>query len=173
MAFDVYLQLTGGNTVTGESTDAAHTNWIKISSFSFGVSNPSTVSSGTTGLSAGQPSLSSFSITKDTDNASVNLFAACCEGLHFTKMTVHVCTQSGSSSTAQNVMCLYEFTNVLVDGIQWSATSGTSDRPIESVSFGFGSVQVTYTPITAQGAAGTKVGPAAWSVTKNTATNGG
>lgn len=173
MAFDVYLQLTGANNVQGESTDKAHPNWIKISSFSFGANNPCTVSSGTTGLSAGQPSLSSFSVTKDTDTASVLLFQACCEGLHFTNMTVQVCTQSGSSATAQNVLCLYEFTNVLVEAVQWSATSGTSDRPIESVSFGFGSVQVTYTPITAQGAAGTKVGPAAWSVTQNTAANQG
>lgn len=162
MAFDVYLQL---DTIKGESTDDKHKEWIKLSSFSFGASNPASVDSGKTAMSSGQPTLSNFMITKETDIASTHLFNACCLGKYLKNMKVEVCTQSGD----KNVICCYEFNEVLVAGVQWSGAGGTSDRPGESVSFAFGSVQVTYYPIAADGKAGTKQGPMAWSVTQNKA----
>jgi len=50
MAFDTYLKI---DTVDGEATQANHAGWIEIYSFSWGASNPTTIGSGATGLSAG------------------------------------------------------------------------------------------------------------------------
>lgn len=80
-------------------------------------------------------------------------------------MKIEVCTQSGK----KNAFCVFEFNDVDVDGIQWSATGSTSDRPVESVSFAFGSVQTTYFTLKTDGTQGTKVGPVAWSITQNLA----
>ncbi|CAG9321452.1 unnamed protein product [Blepharisma stoltei] len=159
MAFDIFLLL---DTIKGESTDDNHRDWIKLSSFSFGASNPASVGSGDSPIS-GQPTLSNFMVTKETDVASVNLFGACTQGKELKSMKVEVCTQSGNKIP----IVVYEFKQVIVAGIQWSGAGGTSDRPGESVSFAFGSVQVSYTPINPNETAGTKIGPIAWNVLKN------
>ena len=38
----------------------------------------------------------------------------------------------------------YDFTDVMVESIQWSGSSGGDDTPTESVSFAFAKVKVTY-----------------------------
>lgn len=165
MAFDVYLQLKG---VDGECTDVGHEKWLEISSFSFGMSNPSQVGSATGGLAAGKVSISSFRVTKVTDAASVKLASACAQGQHFDSMQVDIClTANSSTGAARHVLLTYQFTDVMIDSIQWSAASGTSDRPGESISIGFAKATWTYTPIGIDNKSGTKVGPEGWDVTKN------
>jgi type VI secretion system secreted protein Hcp len=80
MAFDTFLDLAG---VEGESTAKGFENKIEIYSFSWGASNPTTVGSGATGLSASKVSISSFNIMKKTEKSSPTLLAACCNGKHF------------------------------------------------------------------------------------------
>jgi type VI secretion system secreted protein Hcp len=49
----------------------------------------------------------------------------------------------------------YDFEEVFVDSVQWSGSSGGDDTPMESVSFAFSRVEMTYSP---QAPDGTKVG---------------
>ena len=72
MAFDTFLELTG---IEGEATAKDMAKKIEIYSFSWGASNPTTVGSGGTGLSAGKVSVSSFNIMKKTEKSSATLFA--------------------------------------------------------------------------------------------------
>jgi type VI secretion system secreted protein Hcp len=164
VAFDTFLKLDG---LDGESTRAGFTKQIEIYSFSFGASNPTTVSSGTTGMAAGKVSVSSFNIMKKTDATSAPLFQKCCIGDHFATANV-TCNKASGDKTTPLSFLKYDFTEVYVESIQWSGSSGGDDTPTESVSFAFASVKITYTPQTAKGTAGTAV-IASWDQTTVTA----
>jgi len=164
MAFDCYLQIKGDGAPAGESTDKEHPQWIELESFTFGASNPSDISSGRPGSGSGKVSISSFGVTKKTDNASPDLFLACCKGAHFDTATI-VARKAGGG---QNVYLQYDFTEVYVDAFHWDASAQKDDRPGESASFSFATVKVTYTPQSAsKGGKGTP-NVKGWDLTKNT-----
>ena len=164
MAFDTFLKVEG---VDGESTRAGFEKWIEIYSFSWGASNPITIGTGTTGVSAGKVSISSFNIMKKTDAASPVLFQHCCAGKHFP--TAHVTLNKSTGDEKKPLDYLtYEFTEVFVESIQWSGSAGGDDTPTESVSFAFGGVKINYTPQAATGAPGTPI-RGSWSLVKATA----
>jgi len=160
MAFDAFLDLKG---VTGEATAAGFEGKMEIYSFSWGASNPTTVGSGSSGLSGGKVSVSSFNVMKKSETASATLFGACCTGQHFDTATLSMRKAGGDSG--QKVFLTYEFTDVMVESIQWSGSSGGDDTPTESVSFAFGKCKITYYSQDAKGAV-KKVSEASWDLTK-------
>src|SRR5262249_44801512 len=167
MAFDSFMYVTGGSVpAEGETTDkdfSAKKAW-EILSFSFGASNPTTVGSGSGGSGGGKVSISSFNIMKKTDNASPSLFKSCCMGSFY---DTGVVTLRKAGGKAPLVYLVYTFTEVYVDNIQWSGSSGGDDAPAESVSFSFATVKVEYWPQTKDGKAGT-LKDASWNLTTNT-----
>jgi type VI secretion system secreted protein Hcp len=168
MAFDTYLIIGDGTKVTGETTATGlspATGWIEIFSFSWGASNPTTVSSGSSGLAAGKVSISSFNIMKKTEASSAPLFQACCAGQHFPTAQV-VMRKATGTDAEQQIFLQYDFTDVMVESIQWSGSSGGDDTPTESVSFAFAAVKIQYFK---QGEADGKMavaGQAQWDLTK-------
>ena len=140
MAFDTFIKIEG---VEGESTAKGFEKQIEIYSFSWGASNPTTVGSAKDGLSAGKVSLSSFNIMKKTEKSSSKLFQACCGGDHFTSALVTM-RKAGGTEKGQQIFLTYVFTDVMVESIQWSGSSGGDDSPTESVSFAFGKVTIEY-----------------------------
>jgi len=162
MAFDTYISI---DTVDGEATQAKHEKWIEIYSFSWGASNPTTVSSGTSGLAGGKVSVSSFNCMKKTETSSAPLFAACCAGQHYETATVEMSKATGTSGQ-QQVFLKYEFSDVMVESIQWSGSTGGDDTPTESVSFAFAKVAVTYSKQDEQTGAMSPAGNASWDLTK-------
>jgi type VI secretion system secreted protein Hcp len=168
MAFNAFLQI---NTppVVGESTQANFIGWIEIYSFSWGASNPTTVSSGQAGLSAGKVSISSFNLMKKADKSSVPLFAACTTGQHYGGAVVNLLKATGTSGM-QQIFWTYTFTDVMVESIQWSGSSGGDDTPTESVSLAFGKVQIDYFMQDTATGAMTNSGTASWSLTTTSST---
>jgi len=170
MAFDTYMMINDGTDVKGEATvtgltDPAATGWIEIYSFSWGASNPTTVGTGSTGLAAGRVSISSFNIMKKTEISSAKLFSACCAGQHYPAAKV-VCRKATGTSGGQQIFLEYDFTDVMVESVQWSGSSGGDDTPSESVSFAFAAVSITYkVQAEAQGTLGTG-SSASWDLTK-------
>ncbi len=164
MAFDTYLSIQSPN-VPGEATQANHAAWIEIYSFSWGASNPTTVGSGSTGLAAGKVSVSSFNCMKKTETSSAPLFAACCAGQHYATATVEMSKATGTSGQ-QQVFLKYDFTDVMVESIQWSGSTGGDDTPTESVSFAFGKVAITYSKQDEASGAMSPAGNASWDLTK-------
>ena len=172
MSFDTFMAFkTGGKPeIKGETTDAtigtAMTGLntpFEIYSFSWGASNPVTIGSGTTGTGGGKVSISSFNIMKKSDSASPVLFTACASGSHQAAASV-VMRKAGGTQVA---FLRYDFTEVFVESIQWSGSSGGDDTPTESVSFAFKSVTIHYFPQKVDGTQGTMI-PASWDVTLNT-----
>jgi type VI secretion system secreted protein Hcp len=158
MAFDAFLKIDG---VNGEATRKGFEKQMEILSFSWGASNPSTIGAGGGGGGGGKVSVSSFNIMKKSDAASPILFQACCKGDHFPSAIVTLNKAAGSAALD---FIKYEFDEVYVDSVQWSGSSGGDDTPMESVSFSFGKVSITYTP---QNKDGSKGSPAvgAWDLT--------
>lgn len=161
MAYDAFLKIEG---VDGESTRDKHEGEIEILSFSWGVSNPTTIGTGS-GAGAGRASLTSFNVMKKSDKASPKLFQHCAQGKHFPKATV-VFRAAGGENSLEYLK--YEFEEVFVESVQWSGSSGGDDRPTESLSLAFGKVEVTYTPQTAAGDPGAPV-VASWDQRTRTA----
>jgi type VI secretion system secreted protein Hcp len=166
MAFDTYLQISSP-TVAGEATATGYEGWIEIYSFSWGASNPTTVSSGSAGLSAGKVSVSSFNVMKKTETSSPSLFAACCAGQHYGQAEVDMRKATGTSGQ-QQVFLKYTFTDVMVESVQWSGSSGGDDTPTESVSFAFGKVAIEYFKQDTATGAMASAGTASWDSTKVT-----
>jgi len=146
MAFDTYMQIDGGTDVVGEATATftpALPGAFEVFSFSWGASNPTTVGTTGAGLSAGKVSVSSFNIMKKSDKSSAKLFGACCVGQHYKKAQV-ICRKAAGTAGKQGIFLQYDFSDVMVESIQWSGSSGGDDTPTESVSFAFGIVNITY-----------------------------
>ncbi len=126
--------------VTGEATSANFTGWIRVDSFSIGASNPVSANAGSSGLSGGTPTLSSFNVAKSTDQSSCDLFKGLTKGTHFDTANV-CCLKSGSDA---QVYMQFDFTDVMCESIQWAGSGGSGGTASESASFAYAQVQVTY-----------------------------
>ncbi len=149
MAWDAFLTVDG---VQGESRRKGHEGEIELLSFSFGASNPSSIGIGGGG-GVGKVSLSAFNLMKYTDASSAELFKQCCSGKHFPTAKVILYKAGGEGGPLDYL--IYEFEEVYVSDIQWSGSEGGDGIPVESVSFNFGKVVVTYNQ---QSESGAKVG---------------
>jgi len=161
MAFDTFLDL--GTKIEGESTAEGMLKKIEIYSFSWGASNPTTIGSGSSGVSAGKVSVSSFNFMKKTDKASAVMFQHCCQGAHIDKVIVTLRKATGEAG--QKAFLVYTFETCMVESIQWSGSSGGDDTPTESVSLAFGKVKIEYFKQDAKGAMAA-AGQGSWDLTK-------
>jgi type VI secretion system secreted protein Hcp len=164
MAFNAHLKITSPD-LKGEATQKDYEGQIEIYSFSWGASNPTTVSSGQAGLSAGKVSISSFNVMKNADASSAALFAAACAGQHFGGALVTLLKATGTSGE-QAPFWTYTFTDVMVESVQWSGSAGGSDVPTESVSFAFAKVAIEYFKQDDATGAMASAGSASWDLTK-------
>jgi len=167
MAYDAFMYFKGANAdgLKGETTDKVYSakKAYEIFSFSWGASNPTSVGSSGGGMGAGKVSISSFNIMKKSDAASPGLFLACCNGEHIG--SAHVVLRKAGKDPVEYIT--YDFTEVMVESIQWSGSAGGDDTPTESVSFAFGKFDGKYTPQDTAGKKGTPL-PFSWDLIKNT-----
>jgi type VI secretion system secreted protein Hcp len=162
MAFDTYILIKTPD-VAGEATAAGlPAGQMEIYSFSWGASNPTTVGSGSQGLSGGKVSVSSFNFMKKSEKASATLFSACCTGQHYGSALVTMRKAGGTGG--QQTFLTYEFTDCMVESIQWSGSSGGDDSPTESVSMAFAKCKITYFGQKPDGSVG-KLSEASWDLT--------
>jgi type VI secretion system secreted protein Hcp len=143
MAYDAYLYFEGGTpAVEGETADHTYAakKAISIYSFSWGISNPTTVGHGG-GMSAGKASISSLNIMKRVDTASAALCLLCASGGHLPKAYL-VLRKAGGNTQLEYLK--YTLEEVYVESVQFSGSSGGDDYPTESVSLAFGKITMEY-----------------------------
>ena len=150
---DYYLKLDG---IDGEVVDRGHEKEMRISSWSLGASNPTSVGSG--GMSAGKVNFQDLSVMKSIDKATPMLFLACASGKHIPKATLFVVRPSASRPTTYMT---YTFTDIMVTSCKQSA-----DPLMEEISFSYGKIEMSYTPMTNDGTSGTPI-VAGWDLGKN------
>lgn len=160
MAFDTFLKIDG---IPGESTDDKHKDWIEISSFSHGLSQPaSAVVSSAGGGSAERLNHADFTVTKLLDKASPKIYEFCCTGKHIKEVTIEMCRAGGDKMKYMEI----KLQEAIISNVSSSGSSG-SDFPNESVSFNYGKINWTYTQQKrADGTPGGNV-PAGWDLIAN------
>ena len=134
MAVDFFLKLS--NSINGESADEKHKDEITVMSFSWGASQTTSVS-GSGGSGAGKASLADLSIMKNYDWASSLLYQALLKGTHITS-GVLTAVKSGADGSPFMTITLGE---LFVTSIQ---ISGSSEVPMESVSFSYNTIKTQY-----------------------------
>jgi type VI secretion system secreted protein Hcp len=167
---DYFLKLDG---VPGESQDKTHKDEIAVLHWSIGAAQPSVASSGGTGGGAGKVKFQDFHITKLVDKASPKLMVACASGQHFTNLLFTARRAGGTQADywtmkLQNVLVSSYETNSGFDGSSGGAVA-SGDKygmPVESVSFNFGKIDITYNTQNPDGTKGAAVA-AGWNLAQN------
>jgi type VI secretion system secreted protein Hcp len=137
MAVNAYLII---DSIPGPST--SKTNAIDILSFSFGASNTAVIGAGSSGgeARAGRADLSNVSVMKVLDKTSPLLFDNCVTGDYLKKVDIIYDKPMGAD---QQDYFKIHMEDALITSIQ---LSGSSENPVESVSFAFSKVKVSYNP---------------------------
>jgi type VI secretion system secreted protein Hcp len=140
MAFDAFLYI---KTIPGESSDAAHANWIEVLSFNHGVAQAASGSpSDRGGRSAERCNHQDFSIVHALDKASAPIALACCNGEHIAEVSVELCRAAGDKLPYMK----WKMEDVLITSVSpGGASRGGETVPMESVTFNYGKITWTYT----------------------------
>jgi type VI secretion system secreted protein Hcp len=153
-AYDMYLSITG---VSGEATNSL----IAINSFQWGVGVA--VSSPTGGTrSISKPSFSELTVTKVLDSASPSLIYFCASGSMRSSVVLTV-----KNPVTGHALQTITMGNVYISGV--SSSSG-GDRPSESLSLNYETIQWVYQQLDSNGnPVGTPI-THSWNVATNTGT---
>jgi type VI secretion system secreted protein Hcp len=161
MAGDMFLKI---QTIDGESTDAAHKDWIEISSFSWGLTQKTSGSGSSGGArSAERADHSDFNVMKTMDKATPKIALALLKGEHIPEVIVSLHRAVGDKQKYME----YKMSDVMISSYQESGASGASALPMESLSFNYGKIECIYTCTdhkTGKPAGDVK---STWDVTKN------
>jgi type VI secretion system secreted protein Hcp len=146
MASEILLEITG---IKGESNAEGKADWIDISSWSWGISNPVTIAT-TKGASGGKASVSGINLMKATDVSSAGIQKALLQGTHIPDVKLHLLKQTGSANP--EVYLELDMKDCYIESFQVSGSDGSNGAIMESVSIAFKSYSYTYST---QGSDGT------------------
>jgi type VI secretion system secreted protein Hcp len=137
MAVNAYLVIDGRPGPSTSKKDA-----IDILSFSFGASQTAVIGQGSSGGEArsGRANVSDVTIMKVLDKTSPLLFDDCVTGNYLEKVDIIYDKPMGDS---QEDYFKIHMEDALITSIQ---LSGSSENPVESISFAFSKVKVSYNP---------------------------
>ena len=142
MTVDLFLKLDG---IKGESHDEKHKDTIDVLSWSWGLSNASSLHGGGGG-GAGKVSFQDISFTKNVDKSSNALMMSCATGAHIKQADLTVRKAGGKQLEYIKI----KFEDVLVSSVHGGANSG-GDGFSEQVSLSFAKVSFEYAPQKADG----------------------
>ena len=138
---DYFLKLDG---IDGESSDEKHKGEILIESFSWGLSNPTTIGSAGGGAGAGKVVFQDLHFVASYSKASPKLMLACATGEHI-KTAVLTARKAGKG---QQEYLRYELSDLLVSSFQ---TGGSGHVPRDQVSLNFSKIVMEHTTQSADG----------------------
>ena len=149
MAVDAFIWFKNasvGSTPEGDTTDAffSKEKAFEIKDFSFGVENPTTIGSATSGAGAGKVKFNEFTIKRTTDKSSPLLFKNCCVGAHYGSVIIAMRKAGGDPATAAKEYLRFRFDTVFTTKIDWSGPG--DEGPEESITFAYGKLGIMFTP---------------------------
>jgi type VI secretion system secreted protein Hcp len=135
----VFVQIPS---ITGGATEKNHTGWIQVDSLQFGVGRSLNNPLGhATSREAGQPTVSEIHVTKQMDNASIELFGWSVASFNTKVIKIDVT----STGRTDKPFASYQLDNAVISG--YSVSAGGNSQPTESISFNFTKIQETYLTI--------------------------
>lgn len=145
MAQDIFLKIDG---IDGESPDASHKNEIEVASWSWRVSQQSSMHAGSGG-GAGKATVEDLTFDHSVDRASPNLMKYCLTGKHIDQAVLTVRKAGGNPLEYLKIT----MSDVLVTHV--SPAGSNSDNGIrEQVRLSFAKVKQEYVVQNAQGGSG-------------------
>ena len=148
MAVDMFLKLEG---IPGESRDSKHKDEIEIESFSWGLSQSGSLATGGGG-GAGKASFQDLHFTTPVSRASPKLFFACASGQHVPEATLTV-RKAGQVPVE---FLVYKLSDVVISSYQEAGAAAGDGLPMDSFSFNFAKIEVSYKEQNADGSLGTE-----------------
>ncbi len=159
MAFDAFLIFknpgAGAKAIEGETRDKdmSKEKAFEIDEFDFGCENTLNIGSKSGGAGSGKVTFKEFTVGKQTDNGSANLFLACCNGGHYGDVEL-ILRKAGGDASASGIPYLkFSFKLVAVKDITWSGSDG-DEACKETVIFEYGAIKVEYFPQKPDGSVG-------------------
>lgn len=138
MAVDIFLKIDG---IDGESKEAAHRDWIEVSSWNWGVQQVTTPRDG---AGAGKVSVQDLTITKSLDKASPALMQSCATGRRMKEVTLDLTRQKNDRQTYFTV----KLSDVLVSSYKaGSAADRPDNQPREEITLSFIKIEMIYNEI--------------------------
>jgi type VI secretion system secreted protein Hcp len=131
----IYMKIEG---IDGEVLDQLHPASIDIESFSWGMTQSTTTSTG--GAGAGKVSFQDIHFTKVVDKSSPLLMMKCANGQHIPRVQLFL-----RKAGAEKPLEYYQITleDCLISSFNVGGSSG-GDRPTESLSLNFTKIIVSY-----------------------------
>lgn len=160
MAQDIFLKING---IDGESEDATHKDEIEVLSWSWAVSQQSSMHAGSGG-GAGRATVEDLTFEHLIDRATPNLTQYCLTGKHIDEARLVVRKAGG------NPLEYIKFTmsDVIVTSVAPSGVSSSQQRPHEAVRLSFARLKQEYVVQNAQGGSGGAI-TATFDIKKNVA----
>jgi len=141
MASDIFAKI---GDIKGESMDSKHKDEIEVLSFSWGVTNSGSMSSGSGG-GEGKSTFHDLSFTHKIDKASPILMQACATGVHVKEATI----THRKAGKGQQEFLVVKMNDVIITGVTHGGSGDGSHT--ENVTLAFAKVNVEYKPQKADG----------------------
>jgi type VI secretion system secreted protein Hcp len=135
MTADIFAKI---GDIKGESFDSKHKDEIEVLSFSWGVAQSGSISSGSGG-GAGKATFHDLTIIHHIDKATPGLMRACAIGTHIKEATI---TQRKSGKGQQEYL-IVKMNDIIITGVTHG--SNTTDSS-ETVTLAFAKVDLEYKP---------------------------
>jgi type VI secretion system secreted protein Hcp len=136
MPSDTFLKL---GDIKGESLDATHKDEIEVESFSWGVTNQGSMSSGSGG-GAGKASFHELSFVHQLDRSSPVLMQGCATGTAYKEATITL----RKSGKGQQEYLTIKLTEVMISGVTFN--NNPLETLTENVTLAFAKVAYEYKP---------------------------
>ena len=156
-ATEIFLKLGDeATTLPGESRDtvfAGADGWNDVTNFEWKVTANSSWTNGG-GASIGRPVPQAVEITRKIDSASPGILAAILTGSAIAKgeLVIRDTSRLVNKDSVDTVL-RYEFTGILLTSVKPAAAAGDT-VPVETISFVFKTLKMTYRPVTTDGTLG-------------------
>lgn len=134
----VFLYIPG---IKGGATEKNHEGWVKVDSLQFGVGRSISMPLGAaTSREAGMPNVSEVHVTKQMDQASIELFGWSVAKYDAKKVKVDVV-----STGRDEPFTTYTLDNAIISG--YSVAAAGDSMPTESISFNFTKIEERFVQI--------------------------
>jgi type VI secretion system Hcp family effector len=160
MAAAMFMKVDG---TTGESEDDNHKGWTDIQSFSWGASQPGTMSSGGGGGS-GKATFNDLFVTAYMDKSTPAIIKHCATGKHLEKIVLTACKSGGEQIEFAKIT----LEEVLVTSAQIKGTDPNDSQERLVMNYGFQAARVRkqYWEQTERGGQGPEI-TVAWNIKEN------
>jgi type VI secretion system secreted protein Hcp len=142
----IYLKF---DSIDGEATAKGKEKWIEVLSFSWGVTNSSTITSGGGG-GAGKASFQDLHFVQKTQASSPKLLSAAARGEHIKSALLTFLKGESAAAPAEYLKLKLE--DVIISSYQTAGAEGSEgDVPTDQVSLNFAKIEFDYTPANGDG----------------------